>query len=187
MGKELICISDKRFWPSWLLSTILCEVSEELAADIAALIKSQLGCQMLLDRSEKCVSATLLVILNQKQKAAAEGLAKSSVNISLKHLSGLCTVCRDYKQTNKMLWRFRQTRNCTAWSKTVSWSGLNLTILDYLWLLKNTCLYHVLMLLDKIVLWFICLLNNCIWFCVWFLFLWILFHSKVCWFYISND
>lgn len=52
---------------------------------------------MLLDRSEKCVSATLLVILNQKQKAAAEGLAKSSVNISLKHLSGPCAVCRDYK------------------------------------------------------------------------------------------
>ena len=51
------------------------EVSVELAADIATLIKAQLGCQRLLGRSEKCVLATPLVISNKKKKVTIEGLS----------------------------------------------------------------------------------------------------------------
>lgn len=67
--------TDERFCPRSLFSIMPREVSVELAADIATLIKAQLGCQRLLGRSEKCVLATPPVISNKKQKATTEGLS----------------------------------------------------------------------------------------------------------------
>lgn len=48
---------------------------------------------------------TPLVISNKKQKAATEGLTKSSVNISLKHFSCPRAARHDYTQIEKGIWR----------------------------------------------------------------------------------